>query len=236
MRLDEINKQIKSGSIQGLPYKRSKDITKYITWIKKNCSDFLTQSHGSPLYRGVHRNQLQHLVVNKSDIFLGNSEKNRLPKNSDAAAQLAIDAHLKAAGFKALRSNSIFCTGNSRETAGYGNMYYIFPLNGFTFTWNDKITDLYIDWPIGPEEVAEYQKDKESYSANLSLYGKNKKEKLDNIFSKPNKEFAIKYGFKKDDLYSAITSFREIYIHGKYLAIDADLMSRQLYFEYFGGV
>jgi hypothetical protein len=44
-----------------------------------------------------------------------------------------------------LRSNSIFCSSSRPTAAGYGNIYMIFPKNGFGITWSRIYSDLYSD-------------------------------------------------------------------------------------------
>jgi hypothetical protein len=53
------------------------------------------------------------------------------------------EAKLKEAGFEALRSNSLFCTGDIRRAEDYGEPYVIFPKNGFKFTWSWKNVDYF---------------------------------------------------------------------------------------------
>jgi hypothetical protein len=74
-------------------------------------------------------------------IFLGRSRDNRKPLDSDKLDATMMDDYLKASGFTALRSNSIFCTGSLYGVGKYGTVYIIFPVNGFDITWSPKVHD-----------------------------------------------------------------------------------------------
>jgi len=112
---------------------------KYFSYIEKNCSEYLTavRATGRVLYRGQYDS--------KMPIFVGYPRKNRQPKDSDEKAQKIYDENLTIMGFDALRSNSIFTTSDFNQAEGYGNLYAIFPKNGFKFTWATKEADLVLD-------------------------------------------------------------------------------------------
>lgn len=82
-------------------------------------------------------------------IFFGEKEcpKNRPPVDNIPEFQTLIDEHLKSKGFTALRSNSIFVTGNleftKRFKKGERKIHVIFPSKNFSFTWNPKVRDFY---------------------------------------------------------------------------------------------
>jgi hypothetical protein len=57
--------------------------------------------------------------------------------------QEMIDGWMKENGFKALRSNSFFVTGDYEQAMKYGNVYVIFPKDGFYYTWFEGTKDLF---------------------------------------------------------------------------------------------
>ena len=77
--------------------------------------------------------------------FVGRSWNKREPKDSDAEAQALYDKILAKSGFKALRSNSIFTTTEIWQASEYGELYYIFPKNGFAYHWNKHNQDLVLE-------------------------------------------------------------------------------------------
>jgi hypothetical protein len=102
-----------------------------------DCSESIAamQQSRSFLYRGM--------TDNMPDIFIGRPWGKRKPKDTSTDVQKEIDKLFKLAGFTALRSNSIFCSGSIGQARDYGNPYIIFPINGFSFTWSPKMYDLY---------------------------------------------------------------------------------------------
>lgn len=80
--------------------------------------------------------------------------RNRNPKDSPLVIQDLVDEYLKQKGFKALRSNSIFCTSNrnfveniimSYEDDSNLDIYFVFPPKYFYFTWNPLVKDFYLE-------------------------------------------------------------------------------------------
>lgn len=106
--------------------------------IFSECSDFLKSIKKSQtLYRGVNR---------KAPIaFKSTSRDKRRPRDSYPSDQKNIDELLQLANIKALRSNSIFCSGDFSQASKYGLEYAIFPINGFSFSWSEKYNDLTTD-------------------------------------------------------------------------------------------
>lgn len=161
-------------------------------YIKKNCSDILTiyQTIGKYLFRGVNGMPL---------VFLANPRTDRKPRDSSMEFQVVIDNKLRTVGFKALRSNSIFCCGNQQYASKYGNNYIIFPRNGFNYTWSESLCDYY-----------QQAKDNKVVAHNTL----------------PPKEYVEKYKFKDTDIEKAIKSGHEIYINEPYVAISYPRMFR----------
>lgn len=107
-------------------------------YINENCQEFLSyqKQAGKFLYRGMH---------SSADIFRAHSPVNRCPRDNSTKIQKIIDTELQKRGFKALRSNSIFCTTQITDTGQYGKAFLIFPYDGFSFTWSQALTDIIYD-------------------------------------------------------------------------------------------
>lgn len=131
MKIYEVNPGQKK---QFVPSNTKEEFT-YTTFLN-NCSESIAamKQAGSFLYRGLTADY---------DIFLGKPRNNRKAMDSDKDVQKEVDKLFIMSGFTALRSNSIFCSGRLGVAKSYGHAFIIFPINGFTFTWSPKITDLY---------------------------------------------------------------------------------------------
>lgn len=133
---------------------------KYFSYIEKNCSQFLKDARSvrKLLYRGQDDS--------RQPIFVGRPRDDREPKDSSAEAQRTLDGYLKLLGFKALRSNSIFTSANYDFASEYGNVYAIFPKNGFSFTWSTKHDDvvLHSASDVGGEESSDVWDELDDYT------------------------------------------------------------------------
>lgn len=108
---------------------------KYFTMIEKECGDFLNVVKTTKrfLYRGMRGDE---------PVLLGYPHEKRLVKDTKEDIQELFDKMLMQAGFKALRSNSIFTTGNRIHARGFGDyVYLIFPKDGYNFTWSPSHED-----------------------------------------------------------------------------------------------
>jgi hypothetical protein len=155
--------------------------------ILANCGDALAvmKQIDKSLYRGMSGLRVKP--------FTGMPPVDRIPTTSDPKVQQAVDEILRAGGFNALRSNSIFCSSDIRQAKIYGHVFMILPYNGFDFTWSDTVHDLY-DTP-------------------LHDFIRDSKKKLD-----PEKFLKV-HGYHNDDFEKALKSGNEIMIHGKYIAL-----------------
>lgn len=86
------------------------------------------------LYRGV-------LNIDKK-MIIGLTPINRRSIGVYKFISYDVDNQLKIHGFKARRSNSIFCTSDFDTTKIFGWAYYIFPIDPIDFTWSPIIYDL----------------------------------------------------------------------------------------------
>lgn len=166
-------------------------------YIDQHCSRYLNdmQTMHRLIFRGIPK---QELIP-----FVGHSENNRKPRDTKITFQRAIDSKLKAAGFKALRSNSIFVTVDHIKARNYGNLFAIFPFDSCNFTWSTEYSDLSTD--LGIQRNASFPADDRTVA-----FIKDK----DNVT-----QFIQDYGFRNDDFKAAIKYPMEIYINGTYVAV-----------------
>ena len=68
---------------------------------------------------------------------------NREPKDSGLFHQDLYDAGIEAAGGIAKRTNSIFVTGDRSHAKPYGEVYVVFPMGKFNYTYHSRIKDWY---------------------------------------------------------------------------------------------
>lgn len=175
------------------------------SWDKflSDCSDSIVaiKSAGKFLYRGITHTKMSGSIP---DIFIGRPRTTRLALDTPESIQDAFDNQLKARNFTALRSNSIFCVSNVEYTFRYGRPYVIFPVNGFSFTWSPRISDLtefLFDINVSDgDELEKYCEDDPKLMAS----------------------------YKQDDLISAIRSENEIYINGSYYAFSSEFYESSL--------
>lgn len=133
-----------------------------IKTIAKECSQVL------PYYRKAKEILLRGVDSN-TDAFVGRSWDQRRTKDSSKKLQELYDMILKKNGFKALRSNSIFTTSDMHQAMEYGELYYIFPKNGFKYHWNKEIPDLVLD---DPTQIFKESKIMDLMDAATEWYGK----------------------------------------------------------------
>lgn len=81
----------------------------------------------------------------KPTFFRAKPVTGRNPMDSNKKFQAMYDRILKMAGFKALRSNSIFTSSDYHKAAEYGEVYVIFPANGSSFSWSRYRDEIILD-------------------------------------------------------------------------------------------
>lgn len=110
--------------------------------IRRDCSDFLKESQGYYLYRGMPK---------QSDEFIKITPRtDRKPKNSSPVVHdMFNEAFYERHGVKDIRSRAIFCTGSEYDSEIYSHgkiSYIIFPVDGYTYWWGQESSDVFIDY------------------------------------------------------------------------------------------
>lgn len=187
------------------------------------CSDILDiykTTDKTYLYRGVK--------YSPSEIYAGQPPINRFPKNTPKRADEIINQAMQEVGYTARRDNSIFVTSDYSDAGSYGNLYIIFPFNGYKFTWSKLYRDLTTGLGFSTLDFndAEADFDDESIESHHKT-NVDQTSKLDNYYNK----YGAK-GFCRNVLYlentdmrAAIMSKHEIYLHGNYIAVSKIYMS-----------
>jgi len=132
MKVNEITlpKKIAPGAVIG---QKDTTVAKIAKFIEKNCTEALAAVSRADqlIFRGIVERHT------KGPVFLGSSrERDRTVDGTSSALAMKIcDTYLRTGGFEALRGNSIFC-GDESEAKKWGELYMIFPINGFKFTYS----------------------------------------------------------------------------------------------------
>ena len=103
--------------------------------IMRDAKEFIGES-GQPLklaYRGYER--FETLPFHRP------YRQNREPKDSTNTEQQIYNTAIKAMGGAANRSNSIFVSGNLVHARKYGEVYVVFPMGGFNYTYHRTTKD-----------------------------------------------------------------------------------------------
>lgn len=164
----------------------SNRIASFIKLVKTECSDAWDAYHRTNklLCRGVKN-------AHNISMFHGLTRNSRNPMSTSRGEQDHIDMALKKYGFTALRSNSIYCTADEGDAKSYGELFIIFPKNGFDFTWSPVIGDLYLDM---------------------------RRSGIANATTMSYEEIIEQFQFRKDRFDEALDSYHEILIKGEYYA------------------
>lgn len=108
-----------------------------MAFIQQNCQPYIKEHPdfmSYPLYRGMSP---------RGDVSIQTIRQDRKPLSSNQYIHQVYDEAMKRAGLTAIRSNSIFCTGNKNAAMGYGDVYVIFPIGDFKYSYTTEYRDLY---------------------------------------------------------------------------------------------
>lgn len=117
-------------------------VHKFLDEVEQNCSQIINvlQETDMFLWRGV---------VNPPKPFYKTQPRtNRAPLNTPQVIHQAVDSWMENHGFDARRSNSVFVSSSITVADNYGQSFFIFPANGFKYTWFEASHDLYDEIPI----------------------------------------------------------------------------------------
>ena len=125
-------------------------------------------------------------------------------------AQQTLDYILRKCGFTSLRHNSICCASDFYGARRFtDNIYYVFPHNGYSFTWSEKINDIGGTHQLSIELRRLADERMDCYHNGI-------------LPLETCQKFINDYKFRHDDMTMAPTSQNEITIHGRYTLIKVD--------------
>ncbi len=211
MKISEVNKH---------PKKYISGSDSVVNLVETSCSDALKfyKTAKAVLWHGMkpfEKSADKVYFKELPDVFVSESRNNRPPRNSTVEIQNLVDEKLIAAGFEALRRNSLFVTSDVHTAFSYGSHYAIFPFDGFKFTWSETMHDLFGYFMLSGNNI-----------------GKNDRLTISKLSNVTPKAFIAAYRFKNKDFLEAIKSEHEIYLKGKYVAIKfnrIDILDRLMY-------
>ena len=106
------------------------------------CEDFAAQLDDAldndRLWRGFGKKVIQ-------PGSLMHARLDREPKHNSKVVHRVADNWFFEKFGRRYRSQAYFCTGAQDVAKHYGNVYEVFPLNGFNFCWSPKIRDLFTE-------------------------------------------------------------------------------------------
>lgn len=108
-----------------------------LQFVEEHCQPYIRENpdfETNRLYRGM---KTPNTIASINTI-----RKDRLPKDTARKVQEELDAEFIAQGFKAIRSNSMFCLGESYNAEEYGEVHVVYPIGNFEYTWSPEIRDL----------------------------------------------------------------------------------------------
>jgi hypothetical protein len=113
--------------------------------IKENCSWFLNESRGEPMFRGIGKirvdvNKVQR--VNTDTISWTPQPFDRKPKDSSREFNFVFNSMLDAAyEIRDIRKRSFFATGDKSFAQAFGQVMFCFPKGKSKWAWSPHIID-----------------------------------------------------------------------------------------------
>lgn len=218
------------GERSAFPEARNLDVAediranKMAALIQKNCSEVL----------GVYKQTKERLFRGETGwsnitVSLSKTRNYRESKGATPAQRYLLNRCLELTGFTATRDNSIFCTPNVSTAERWGQIFIIFPVDGFGCTWSPQIDDVGMFFMSVRHTVDADLQEKGVVNVSPNIY---------NFFSGPNADvetvasnltpkLAAKIvnglGFQNGNLLNAVkTVYSEIAISGTYFSVDGD--------------
>lgn len=217
---EEDEESIKEDAIQEIVY----NIKRFCQPYMKMNPDFID----NPLFRGKDLDG--EYWIDES------SPTNRVPVDMPRNMSAIIDSGMKAAGLKATRTNSLFCTGAYRQADQYGDLCVVFPQGDFNYTYSDVFTDLYTQREdvffkiIYPAIIDKTEFDKEIIS---DMFYRRRHGEIDSMLKPNNIDKSvivnmIKEYFTNTGISDAIYTGHEILISNDCILVDKDFFDEYI--------
>lgn len=171
--------------------------------IKRDCGPWLKKSNGFLAYRGYEHylsNGFVKMVPtpeeNKGtdDFLIGSVRTDRHPKDSPPWLHDALNEYFKSKTGVPVRSASLFCIGDRSIASNYAsNVYCVFPIGDFNYTWSKLVADATDTFYIGPNQ-----------GCQLSEAGGDLNIQIDKAFAKYLKENNLEAYDSANDYFESI--------------------------------
>lgn len=105
--------------------------------ILKDCQQFIKEVGTYGMYRGMKTSKMFAEVIPRTD---------RIPKDTPIDKHEEFNKEFnKLYKVKDIRSRAVFVIGSQSSAEDYGDVYHIFPVDGYTYWWSKTVEDLYKD-------------------------------------------------------------------------------------------
>lgn len=187
--------------------------------IKLECSQFVAESEGLNIYRGI-----TSISTDEPSKLYQRESRNPIGMGIHQM-ELFNKAFEEIHGIADLRAKGVFATGNKSRVDLFGNPFKIYPSNDYTYWWSPEVKDLNNSkhWDehtknrFLTDDVRELFRQGQTgpYQMNLEIYydweaGEYKNPEIDVIMLESIKEFIQQVGYKNTNLVEAIKSGVEV--------------------------
>lgn len=157
MKINEVKPKLKPGKKKPLNIKAKEFEKKFGLILKKDCKKILDLYLSMNNFGRLDPEDIEWESIDDYNLlfrgtkrknppaYLASPPKNRKPVDTGMGLHNELNQVLSLAGYKATRGNSIFTSGSYGQARDYGQVYVIFPVDGFNFSWSPKHEDLYSD-------------------------------------------------------------------------------------------
>ncbi len=145
--------------------------------INRDCSVFLKESKGFPFYRGSKTAKVKTFKKITP-------RKDRKPLDTPLILHNEINKEFKKQFGWYVRSEGVFCTGDSAQTNYFGDMYIMLPIGSYKYVWSPSIIDFGVELEyrgvynngsdniyLEPEQYNKIIEDMVETYRNTDLYG-----------------------------------------------------------------
>lgn len=110
------------------------DFKKVKAFIEKECAQFIKESEGLPVFRGMNTTALVSVFDRRRD---------REPRDSSVELHRMIDKFLFEKFKWHCRNDGVFATGHDEMTVQYGTPHVMIPIGDFSYVWSRKTKDVF---------------------------------------------------------------------------------------------
>ena len=128
-------------------------------FVVKNCKEFLRETN----FQISHGSDIRHIISPRLYRGLGNfsyntgyileGDRKRFPVDSSPQLTETLDEYFTQKFGYPYRKKGVFCSGSPTFSSNYGNVFMIFPTDGYDCVWSEEVEDAYtaLDFRKGGE-------------------------------------------------------------------------------------